>query len=148
MKRRTFIRQLALSAAVAAALGASSVYAQQKTVKIGVLHSLSGTMAISETVLKDTVRDTDIVARYGGEEFVMILPETATDGAVVFAERLRERIREHRFEVDANRIFHLTCSVGVATFPSARVASTDDLFARADEALYRAKSGGRNLVRT
>ncbi|MGH8676385.1 MAG: transporter substrate-binding protein, partial [Burkholderiales bacterium] len=58
MKRRTFIRQLAVSAAVAAAvgtLGASSVYAQQKTVKIGVLHSLSGTMAISETVLKDVV---------------------------------------------------------------------------------------------
>jgi len=99
-------------------------------------------------LLAASIRTVDIVARYGGEEFVMILPETATDGAVVFAERLRERIREHRFEVDANRIFHLTCSVGVATFPSARVTSTDDLFARADEALYRAKSGGRNLVRT
>jgi len=100
------------------------------------------------TLLAGSIRTVDIVARYGGEEFVMILPETATDGAVVFAERLRERIREHRFEVDADRIFHLTCSVGVATFPSARVTSTDDLFARADEALYRAKSGGRNLVRT
>jgi urea transport system substrate-binding protein len=53
MKRRTFIRQLAVTAAVAAAFGTTSVYAQQKTVKIGVLHSLSGTMAISETVLKD-----------------------------------------------------------------------------------------------
>jgi two-component system cell cycle response regulator len=42
----------------------------------------------------------------------------------------------------------LTASIGVATFPSARVESTEDLFARADEALYRAKSGGRNQVRT
>jgi two-component system cell cycle response regulator len=100
------------------------------------------------TLLANAARTVDVVARYGGEEFVMILPETATDGAVVFAERLREMVRQHRFEVDANRIFHLTCSVGVATFPSPRVTSTDDLFARADEALYRAKSGGRNLVRT
>ena len=99
-------------------------------------------------LLANSIRTVDIVARYGGEEFVVILPETAVDGAVVFAERLRERVRENRFEVDANRIFHLTCSVGVATFPSPRVTSTDDLFARADEALYRAKSGGRNLVRT
>jgi two-component system cell cycle response regulator len=99
-------------------------------------------------LLAANVRTVDVVARYGGEEFVVILPETAVDGATVFAERLREHVRGHRFEVDANRIFHLTCSVGVATFPSPRVTSTDDLFARADEALYRAKSGGRNLVRT
>jgi len=99
-------------------------------------------------LLAANVRTVDVVARYGGEEFVVILPETAIDGATVFAERLREHVRGHRFEVDANRIFHLTCSVGVATFPSPRVTSTDDLFARADEALYRAKSGGRNLVRT
>ncbi|HMC55492.1 MAG TPA: diguanylate cyclase [Gemmatimonadaceae bacterium] len=94
------------------------------------------------------VRTIDIVARYGGEEFVMILPETAIDGAEVFAERLRERIEEHDFDLGDGRNFHLTCSVGVATFPSPRVASTEDLFARADEALYRAKSGGRNRVCT
>jgi two-component system cell cycle response regulator len=100
------------------------------------------------SLLAASIRTVDVAARYGGEEFVMILPETSTDGAMIFAERVRERIREHRFEVDANRNFHLTCSVGVATFPSQRVTSTDDLFARADEALYRAKSGGRNMVRS
>lgn len=98
------------------------------------------------TVLSGGVRTVDVVARYGGEEFVLILPETATEGAVVFAERLRERVAEHRFDLGTEPIFHLTCSVGVATFPSPRVASPEDLFARADEALYRAKSGGRNQV--
>ena len=100
------------------------------------------------TLLTGGVRTVDVVARYGGEEFVLILPETAIDGAVVFAERLRERVAEHRFDLGIEPIFHLTCSVGVATFPSPRVASTEDLFARADEALYRAKSGGRNQVRS
>jgi two-component system, cell cycle response regulator len=100
------------------------------------------------TLLAGAVRTIDVVARYGGEEFVLILPETATDGAAVFAERLRERIAEHPFDLGTDATFHLTCSVGVATFPSPRVASTEDLFARADEALYRAKSGGRNQVCT
>lgn len=107
----------------------------------GVLRQVGG-------LLGTLVRKVDVVARYGGEEFVLILPETAPDGAVVFAERLRERIQSYRFEVAGKPNFHLTCSVGVATFPSPRVASTEDLFARADEALYRAKSGGRNQVRT
>jgi two-component system cell cycle response regulator len=98
------------------------------------------------TQLSGDVRTVDIVARYGGEEFVLILPETGEEGATVFAERLRERIERHDFELGDGRIFHLTCSVGVATFPSSRVASTEDLFARADEALYRAKSSGRNRV--
>lgn len=99
-------------------------------------------------VLSGAVRTIDVVARYGGEEFVLILPETATEGAVVFAERLRERVEQHGFDLGGGRTFHLTCSVGVATFPSSRVSSTEDLFARADEALYRAKSGGRNKVCT
>jgi len=99
-------------------------------------------------LLASQARTIDIVARYGGEEFVVILPETATDGAAIFAERLRERAAATRFDIENQRPLHLTCSVGVATFPSPRVASTEDLFARADEALYRAKAGGRNQVRT
>jgi two-component system cell cycle response regulator len=99
-------------------------------------------------LLEDAIRKVDIVARYGGEEFVAILPETALDGGVTFAERLRERIAAKAFDVGAEHPVHLTVSVGIATFPSPRVASTEDLFARADEALYRAKSGGRNQVRT
>jgi diguanylate cyclase (GGDEF)-like protein len=98
-------------------------------------------------LLEDAVRKVDVVARYGGEEFVAILPETASEGGVIFAERLRERIAEEAFDVGAAEPVHLTVSIGIATFPHPRVASTEDLFARADEALYRAKSDGRNQVR-
>jgi two-component system cell cycle response regulator len=98
-------------------------------------------------LLEDAVRKVDVVARYGGEEFVVILPETATDGGITFAERLRERIEMQSYEVGADQPVHLTASIGVATFPSPHVATTEDFFARADEALYRAKSGGRNQVR-
>jgi diguanylate cyclase (GGDEF)-like protein len=71
-----------------------------------------------------------------------------SDGAVAFAERLRERIAAQSFDVGAGRAVNLTVSIGIATFPSPLVASTEDLFARADEALYRAKSAGRNQVQT
>ena len=50
-------------------------------------------------LLDDAVRKVDIVARYGGEEFVVMLPETRREGAVVFAERLRERIAAQAFDV-------------------------------------------------
>ena len=98
-------------------------------------------------LLEDAVRKVDIVARYGGEEFIAILPETSSEGAVIFAERLRERISNHSFDIGAGRIVRLTVSIGIATFPSSGVASTEDLIARADEALYRAKAGGRNQVK-
>jgi two-component system, cell cycle response regulator len=99
-------------------------------------------------LLEDAMRKVDVIARYGGEEFVAILPETSVDGGVAFAERLRERIAAQDFNVGGGRTVHLTVSIGIATFPSARVDSTEDLFARADEALYRAKSAGRNQVCT
>ena len=99
-------------------------------------------------LLADAMRKVDVLARYGGEEFVAMLPETSLEGAAVFAERLRERIAGQVFDIGGQRSVRLTVSIGLATFPSSGVASTDDLFARADEALYRAKSGGRNQVRT
>jgi diguanylate cyclase (GGDEF)-like protein len=99
-------------------------------------------------LLEDAVRKVDVVARYGGEEFVLILPETVSEGGIIFAERLRERIAAQSFDVGTDGPVNLTVSIGIATFPSPRIATTEDFFARADEALYRAKSGGRNQVRT
>ncbi len=99
------------------------------------------------SLLEADVRKVDIVARYGGEEFVIILPETSNPGGLAFAERLCERIAAQPFDAGGGRAVHLTVSIGIATFPSQHVDSTEELFARADEALYRAKSGGRNQVR-
>ena len=107
----------------------------------GVLRQIGG-------LIEASVRTVDIAARYGGEEFVLILPETSQEGGVIFAERIRESIERYPFDAAGEEPLHLTASIGVATFPSPRVDSTEDLFARADEALYRAKSSGRNQVRT
>jgi diguanylate cyclase (GGDEF)-like protein len=97
--------------------------------------------------IQEAVRTVDIVARYGGEEFVVILPETSPNGAMVFADRLRMGIETREFAVGEG-VIRLTVSIGVSTFPAANVASADDLFARADAAMYRAKQDGRNQVRS
>ncbi|MEJ7809617.1 MAG: diguanylate cyclase [Gemmatimonadaceae bacterium] len=102
---------------------------------------------IADTLLRE-VRTVDIVARYGGEEFVVVLPEQGEEGALVFAERVRLRISGHEIRHNGNNVLCMTVSVGIASFPSAYVDSTDDLIARADEALYRAKASGRNTVRS
>ena len=99
-------------------------------------------------LLLNTIRGSDIVARYGGEEFVLLLPETDEVGAVSFAERIRTAVEAYEFDRgDDQPALKLTASIGVAVFPAARVDTVEDLFARADSALYRAKADGRNRVR-
>ena len=75
----------------------------------------------------------------------LALPETGAAGAKVFGERICGRIAAHEFKAMGRNI-RLTVSVGLATFPSPQIDSADDFLARADEALYRAKAGGRNQV--
>jgi urea transport system substrate-binding protein len=103
MKRRMFIKQLAMSAAVAAiGLGSTSLYAQQKTVKIGVLHSLSGTMAISETVLKDVVlMAVDEINAKGGVMGAKIEPVVVDPASnwPLFAEKARQLITQDKVAV-------------------------------------------------
>jgi two-component system, cell cycle response regulator len=100
------------------------------------------------SLLRDLVRGNDVVARYGGEEFVILLPETDDAGADGFAERVRAAVKEKAFASrPGEQAIALTASIGVATFPAARIESVEDLFARADAALYRAKADGRDRVR-
>lgn len=73
----------------------------------------------------------------------MLLPETPLDGALTFAERLRARVEELAVEHEGQEI-RFTGSIGVAALPPAD--TLDQLIARADEALYGAKRGGRNRV--
>jgi two-component system cell cycle response regulator len=98
-------------------------------------------------LLRREVRTVDVVARYGGEEFVIVLPETAPDGALTFAERVRVKVQDYRF-TDERQSLSATVSIGVASIPPLEVASSEELIARADAALYRAKNEGRNLVRS
>ena len=83
----------------------------------------------------ELVRETDMVARYGGEEFVIVMPHTEITGACVIAERLRAEV-ENQLSV--------TVSGGVAAVQEGD--SQETLIARADAALYGAKSAGRNHV--
>jgi diguanylate cyclase (GGDEF)-like protein len=98
-------------------------------------------------MLRREVRTVDVVARYGGEEFVITLPETSLPGAMVFAERIRERIAAHDF-AESGKALTATVSIGVAAISPGDAVDPDGVIALADEALYRAKHGGRNLVRS
>ena len=99
-------------------------------------------------LLGNTIRGSDIAARYGGEEFLVLLPETDDSGAELFAERIRAAVHDYEFaRAEGAPSLRLTASIGVAVFPAARIESVEDLFTRADTALYRAKADGRNRVR-
>lgn len=98
--------------------------------------------------LTAAMRPTDLVARYGGEEFVVILPQTDIHGARACAERLRLTVASARVErPDGQGLLPgVTISLGVAQYHPG--INGDQLFARADAALYRAKEMGRNQVAT
>lgn len=92
------------------------------------------------------LRQGDALGRYGGEEFLILLPGAAATDAEIVAERIRRRVQEMPMLISGMRI-GLTVSLGVAALDT-DVAIPDDLIERADAALYRSKSGGRNLVST
>ncbi len=94
---------------------------------------------------RDAIRDTDLFGRVGGEEFAILLLETDAAEAVVVAERLRQSIYDNHFVNDDGAQIPLRVSVGVAQRQTA-TESLSELMVRADKALYRAKSEGRNKV--
>jgi len=116
-------------------------------------------------ILKKSLRVVDLCARYGGEEFAVILPETPliaenlqltqeemqdpekVGGAVLKAERIREAIEKHPFEVKGKRV-PITVSLGVTgwALPDDKDIEKEALVKRADDELYAAKKNGRNRV--
>ena len=97
-------------------------------------------------VLRRTVREVDTPARYGGEEFMVILPETPHAQAAAIAERIRARVADERFAPAGDgEQAGVTISIGLAGFPGDGT-SPEALIEAADDALYRAKEGGRNRV--
>jgi diguanylate cyclase (GGDEF)-like protein len=103
--------------------------------------------------IRASIRDPDICARFGGEEFAVMLPKTHVGGALAVAERIWRALgdRVYRQEVPAAGQegaveIKVTASLGLAFFPSKDITSADLLVKFADEALYQAKSSGRNTI--
>jgi diguanylate cyclase len=95
-------------------------------------------------LLDEQKRVSDFLARYGGEEFALILPETPADHAKVLAEKARTMVAGTKFRYE-EELIQITISAGVGEV-AAHKESAEDLFARVDAALYRAKEKGRNRV--
>lgn len=95
-------------------------------------------------MVSQSFRKTDMIYRYGGEEIVVILTETALEGAMIPLERLREKISNYEFLFNEQKI-HVTISLGVASY-NKDLKSQKELVEGADKALYRAKQTGRNRL--
>lgn len=99
-------------------------------------------------VIAGCIRDTDVFARYGGEEFAIILPQTTLSEAEEIANRIRESIESTKIEIGSGIAKQgITVSVGLTSYPE-NGKRHDELVQLADQALYRAKGSGRNLVQT
>ena len=96
--------------------------------------------------LRGTVRGADLACRFGGEEFLVLMPDTTEQMAVQVAERLRKSIEEMPFDITGESDpLSVTTSVGVTSF-NPELDDSKTLLKRADNALYEAKSQGRNRV--
>lgn len=94
-------------------------------------------------LLQDEMRTMDAVGRYGGEEFIVVMPDTAEEGAKVGMERVRRRIAADDSPFRGVKL-PVTVSIGVAE--AQRNETVEELIERADKALYAAKEAGRNRV--
>ena len=98
-------------------------------------------LASVAALLRKQIRQCDVLCRLGGEEFAIILPETNVYGAAAIAEKLRASISSSQFRFKDQPV-PVTVSIGAAEFRGAD--TQEDVFERADRALYLAKKGGRN----
>jgi diguanylate cyclase (GGDEF)-like protein len=96
-------------------------------------------------LLKSSVREEDTVIRYGGDEYTIILVETGVEGAANVAERIRSTIEGNVFLEKEGLNLRLTASLGCATYPE-DARSKAELLEMADQAMYRGKALGKNIV--
>ena len=91
-------------------------------------------------------RKSDIVGRLGGDEFAILLPETDLNGALRLAERVRSKVEFAQIPTHQG-LMQITISLGVAFFEHGKLHDWEELYSRADQALYTAKHAGRNCVK-
>lgn len=101
--------------------------------------------AVGRALGEQALRGADFIARYGGEEFVAMFPQNDRAGLVAMAERIGRAIDELALPHAASTVAsHVTVSIGIASMVPAREDAPSRLIEMADEALYRAKAGGRH----
>jgi diguanylate cyclase (GGDEF)-like protein len=108
----------------------------------------AGDLALEMTAqcLKTALRSADVAARYGGEEFSILLPQTGLAEARVIAERIRRRIERTQFPHGKSQpLGAVTVSIGISAF-DAQLDSPAEVIYAADQAMYIAKSRGKNCV--
>jgi len=108
---------------------------------------LAGSRALVEVgaVIRNMVREIDVVSRFGGDEFTVILPQTGPEGAWIIADRIRCRLEETIFLEAFGLSVRITASFGIASFPD-HADSEKALIQHADEAMYRVKASGKNSI--
>jgi diguanylate cyclase (GGDEF)-like protein len=102
-------------------------------------------LQIISGLIKNLLRQTDIIGRYGGDEFLLILPQTSKKGAIEIAERIHSAVKDYDMHIGVERPVKTTVSLGVAQFDIDE-EDINNLIKRADNALYIAKGRGRNRV--
>jgi len=109
-------------------------------------HSVGDQVLVSiASLLINNTRGYDSIARFGGEEFIILLPNTDVENARVIAEKLREKIASHDYQIKDNRAVEITASFGVTSCDLSK-ESWLNVLDRCDRALYLAKESGRNKV--
>ncbi len=98
--------------------------------------------------MKSTLRRYDVAIRWGGEEFVVVCPHTDSTEVISAAERLRKDFTSHPIQVDTLQEITVTVSIGTSSTDTSPGSDAGTLLSLADNALYQAKSEGRNCVRS
>ncbi len=109
---------------------------------------LNGSYTLKKTadLLKESLREVDVVIRYGGDEYVVLLLGTTSGSAHIAAERIRKKIQTHDFVFGQDKV-KITASIGISSFPE-HGRDPKILLKLSDEAMYKSKFDGKNLTRT
>lgn len=95
------------------------------------------------TVVSSSLRASDTFVRLGGEEFLILAPDSTLDAGLIFAERLRQTVSEHKFTANGDEIT-ITVSIGIASLKG--IEKPLNYYSNADKALYKAKNKGKNRI--